>query len=326
MFAIDVAIPPGGAPLRRTRRWARLAALAALAAALGGCASKLEHSAASGRAGGQGMYKVGKPYQVAGIWYYPKEDYSYDETGIASWYGPGFHKERSANGEIFDQNDVTAAHKTLPMPSLVRVTNLDNGRSIVVRINDRGPFVAGRILDGSRRVAQLLGYERTGTAKVRVKILADESRAIAAAARNNTPYQYADTAPPPKAAPAGRVEVAGLPPPPPPVSRPPVAPPTTIPGDVRDGVFMPAPVVTQMAVTGTHQIYVQAGAFTQYNNATRLRDRVSGIAPASITTARVGGTQFFRVRLGPIDSVEKADSVLARVVDAGGAEARVVVD
>ncbi|HEX9446391.1 MAG TPA: septal ring lytic transglycosylase RlpA family protein, partial [Dongiaceae bacterium] len=102
-------------------------------------------------------YKIGKPYQVDGVWYYPKTDMDYDETGIASWYGPGFHGQYTANGEVYDQNGLTAAHKTLPLPSMVRVTNLDNGRSIVVRVNDRGPFVNGRIVDLTRRDAQLLG-------------------------------------------------------------------------------------------------------------------------------------------------------------------------
>jgi len=299
--------------------------VAALALALAGCAGGPDTAPAAAAKGG-GYYKVGKPYQVGGIWYYPAEDYGYDETGIASWYGPGFHKERTANGEVYDQNEMTAAHKTLPMPSLVRVTNLDNGRSIVVRVNDRGPFVAGRILDGSRRVAQLLGYEGTGTAKVRVQILADESRAIAAAARAGTPTQLADTAPAPAAAPQGRVEVVGMPPPPPPVARPPVAPPTTVAGSTRDGRFLPAPVVRQQAVTGHRQIYVQAGAFTQYNNASRLKDRVAGIGPAVISPTKVGGTQYYRVRVGPIDSVDQADSILSRVFDAGSTDARVVVD
>ena len=126
-----------------------------------------------------GVYKVGKPYQIQGVWYYPGEDYSYSETGVASWYGPDFHGKYTANGEIFDQNDVTAAHRTLPMPCFVRVTNLDNGRSLVVRINDRGPFAHGRVLDLSKRAAQLLGMEGTGTAKVKVEIMADESRELA---------------------------------------------------------------------------------------------------------------------------------------------------
>src|SRR5579862_614679 len=88
---------------------------------------------------GKGIYKVGDPYQIKGVWYYPSEDFNYDETGIASWYGPDFHGKYTANGEVYDMTDVTAAHRTLPMPSVVRVTNLENGRSLILRINDRGP-------------------------------------------------------------------------------------------------------------------------------------------------------------------------------------------
>ncbi|MBI3516648.1 MAG: septal ring lytic transglycosylase RlpA family protein, partial [Proteobacteria bacterium] len=118
---------------------------------------------------GRGVYKVGNPYDINGVTYYPAEDWNYDETGIASWYGPGFHEKYTANGEVYDQNDLTAAHKTLPMPSFVRVTNLDNGRAIVLRVNDRGPYARGRIIDVSRRGAQLLGFDTVGTAKVRVQ-------------------------------------------------------------------------------------------------------------------------------------------------------------
>lgn len=130
-----------------------------------------------------GNYKVGKPYKVDGEWYYPSEDFSKQETGIASWYGPTFHGKRTANGEIYDQNELTAAHRTLQMPSLVRVTNLDNGRSIVVRINDRGPFKRGRVIDVSKRAAELLGFIKNGTARVRLEVLEKESRKIAQAAQ-----------------------------------------------------------------------------------------------------------------------------------------------
>lgn len=127
------------------------------------------------------LYKVGKPYQIKGIWYYPQIDYDYAEEGVASWYGPGFHGKATANGETYDMNDLTAAHRTLPLPSIVRVTNLDNGRSIKLRVNDRGPFAQNRILDVSRRGADLLGIYGPGTAHVRVEIVADESRQLAIA-------------------------------------------------------------------------------------------------------------------------------------------------
>ncbi len=120
---------------------------------------------------GGGIYKVGDPYSIAGVWYYPREDPDYDETGIGSWYGEEFHGRVTANGEIFDRNAITAAHPTLPMPVNARVTNLENGRSLVVRINDRGPFVNDRVIDLSERAAELLGYRIQGTARVRVTFL-----------------------------------------------------------------------------------------------------------------------------------------------------------
>src|SRR5471032_3129803 len=115
-----------------------------------------------------GVYKVGQPYQVDNVWYYPREQPDYDETGIASWYGPTFYGHHTANGERYDANGLTAAHRTLPMPVNVRVTNLDNGKSLIVRVNDRGPFTKGRIIDLSERAATLLGYKAQGTARVRV--------------------------------------------------------------------------------------------------------------------------------------------------------------
>lgn len=125
-----------------------------------------------------GVYKVGNPYKIAGRWYYPKEDYNYSEVGIASWYGEDFHGKSTANGERYEMNTLTAAHRTLPLPCIVKVTNLQNGRSIVVRVNDRGPFVKDRIIDLSKRGATLLGYMGQGTAKVRVEIMAKESKAL----------------------------------------------------------------------------------------------------------------------------------------------------
>ena len=120
------------------------------------------------QAGTTGRYKVGDPYKIDGVYYYPTVDYKYSETGVASWYGPKFDGKPTANGEVFDMNELSAAHRTLPMPSMVRVVNLDNGRSLVLRVNDRGPFARGRIIDVSRRAAQLLGFRYRGTARVKV--------------------------------------------------------------------------------------------------------------------------------------------------------------
>lgn len=115
--------------------------------------------------------KVGRPYQVSGRTYVPQRNDRYDETGIASWYGPNFHGRPTANGELFDQNLMTAAHPTLPIPSIVEVTNLENGRTLRVRLNDRGPFVDDRMIDLSRAAADALGYRAAGLARVRVRYI-----------------------------------------------------------------------------------------------------------------------------------------------------------
>ena len=153
-----------------------------------------------------GRYKVGSPYQIRGVWYYPAVDYNYSETGIASWYGPDFDGKPTANGEIYDQDDLTAAHRTLPMPSLVKVTNLENGRSLELRVSDRGPYYGGRIIDISKRGAELLGFKNKGTAKVRVEVLEAQSRQLAMIAKGETQMASLSNADAPAAsmAPNGR--------------------------------------------------------------------------------------------------------------------------
>lgn len=118
---------------------------------------------------GGGTYRVGKPYVVAGKTYVPTEPKNYRTEGLASWYGDDFHGRLTANGEVFDMHSIAAAHPTLPMPSYIRVTNLQNGRSMVVRVNDRGPYHGNRVVDVSQRAADLLGFKRRGTARVRVE-------------------------------------------------------------------------------------------------------------------------------------------------------------
>jgi rare lipoprotein A len=118
---------------------------------------------------GGGVYRVGSPYTVAGHIYVPQDNPHYRADGVASWYGSDFHGRSTANGEIFDAEAITAAHPTLPLPSYVRVTNLSNGRSLIVRVNDRGPYAANRIIDVSKRAAYLLGFTVSGTAWVRVE-------------------------------------------------------------------------------------------------------------------------------------------------------------
>jgi rare lipoprotein A len=118
---------------------------------------------------GGGTYRVGKPYTVAGRVYVPEEDVNYREEGLASWYGDDFHGRQTANGEVFDMDGLTAAHPTLPMPSYARVTNLSNGKSLIVRVNDRGPYANNRLIDVSHKAAELLDFKGVGVARVRVE-------------------------------------------------------------------------------------------------------------------------------------------------------------
>ncbi|MDB5491422.1 MAG: rare lipoprotein family protein [Micavibrio sp.] len=271
----------------------------------------------------QGTFKVGKPYVVQGTTYYPKENYNLVETGIASWYGPGFHGGRTASGEDFNTNELTAAHRTLQLPSLVRVTNLENGRSVIVRVNDRGPFARSRVIDVSSRAADLLGFKGRGTAKVKLEVLPQESLRIAEMAKQGINTRGTELAMNnPGYAPAG--EVLG-------VSQPVIAEPLAVNQPVvpmhvtREGVLMPDPVVVQMPVHPT-SIYVQAGAFGVYDNAERMRQKLSSLGSVNIQQALVGGKQLYRVRVGPINDVASADAMLNRVVAQGQNKAIIVVD
>lgn len=167
---------------------------------------------------GGGTYQLGAPYTVGGRVYVPEENPRYQAVGLASWYGDNFHGRYTANGEVFDLNGISGAHPTLPLPSYVRVTNLANGHSVIVRVNDRGPYTGGRIIDVSVRAAQLLGFYDRGVAKVRVEyvgrapIEGSDDRMLEATFRQNEP------APAP-----GRLRLAAsplFPPSPPPPTRP----------------------------------------------------------------------------------------------------------
>jgi rare lipoprotein A len=125
---------------------------------------------------GGGSYMVGKPYQIAGKTYYPSER-PYSSIGLASWYGSDFHGRKTANGEVFDRESISAAHPTMPLPSYARITNLRNHRSMIVRVNDRGPYHGGRVMDVSQRVAEALDFHRIGTARVKVDYVGHASLA-----------------------------------------------------------------------------------------------------------------------------------------------------
>lgn len=279
------------------RRAVGLVAVLGVVLGLAGCAETtlaVDTAKALGSGDGAGnkpaVYKIGSPYQVAGQWYVPHEDYEYDEVGIASWYGPKFHGRRTANGERFDQNALTAAHRTLPMPSMVRVTNLGNGRSVDLRINDRGPFSDNRIIDVSKKAAELLGFRRDGTARVRVQILADKSLAL-----------RDDTAPGDGGAPRS----------------------------VRQALVVPTggPVIANGgASSGGRGWYIQAGAFSDQTNAQRVVRDLARLAPAHLVPVSRYGQPLLRVRIGPLPDNRLAARLLRAVQGSGYPDARMVAN
>lgn len=273
---------------------------------LAACASTAP-AAPPPKRGWDGTIKIGKPYQVNGVWYYPGDDPAYDETGIASWYGPGFHGAYTANGESYDMDQIGAAHKTLPLPSFVEVTNLENGRVLTVRLNDRGPFVEGRIIDLSRRAAQLLGMQEKGTAKVRV--------------RRVYPLDRPEVAllPPPKARPSGDLPSGAVPPPVPQgtVLASALPPPGAVPG-----AALPPPASVAAAASLGSGYFVQVAAFADAGRAAAVAADVGQYGPAVRETA--AASQLTRVKLGPYLTREAAQIALDRIRSAGYPDARIV--
>lgn len=277
---------------------------------------------------GAGIYKVGNPYNINGVWYYPQEDPFYDETGVASWYGEDFHGKQTANGEIYNMQALTAAHRTLPLPSIVRVTNLENGRSLRLRVNDRGPYARGRIIDVSKQAADLLGFQRNGTAKVRVQYegrgrVADPTQS----AEIDTSARSAGT----RAAPVTSVAATTLAPPPGAVASAaraaPLPTPSMSPQAGSNAAWEePDGVVTSQPVPPSTRLWVQVGSFTIGSNATRLAATLSSIGAARTSMVMLNGKPMYRVRFGPFNSVEEADSILDRVINAGQNGAHIIVE
>ena len=291
-----------------------------LSALLAACATTPEQPGAVSIPPNAGVYKVGNPYQIGDTWYYPREQPNYDETGIASWYGPTFYGHRTANGEMYDGRAMTAAHRTLPMPVNVRVTNLDNGKSVVVRVNDRGPYAKGRIIDLSEAAAKALDVIATGTARVRVTYLARADQF------DETPPEIANALP---AVPAGKVDTAALNIVPGATVAPPVpldAPAAPLPPAAPATDTQPTGQVTTVPIPAATHLYVQAGAFTTAANADRLKARLASAGDLFVSPIDRGGQRLYRVRSGPYDDVESADAALARLNGLGSNDAQIVVD
>jgi len=274
---------------------------------------------------GGGSYRIGSAYQVDGVWYQPKEDPSYDRVGTASWYGELFHGRRTANGEIYDMDRLSAAHPTLPLPIYARVTNLQNNRSIIVRINDRGPYANDRIIDLSRRSADLLGYRNKGTAQVRVQFLAraplngDDSYERRYLANQHWMTYAANGDDKNKQDP---ISVGSLP-------KEAVAAKNsgwkTVTNPAKTAVRNePSALKSAEAAAPKGPILIQAGSFKSKDNADKARSQLAAIAPVDVTPIAVGADTYFRVRIGPFSTDADAQSALARAEEAGYSGAKIV--
>lgn len=207
-------------------------------------------------------YKIGTPYRINGRWYHPREDENYVEEGVASWYGPDFHLKATANGEEFDKYQMTAAHRTLPLPSIVRVTNLENGKSVLLRVNDRGPFVDDRIIDVSKMASKALGFYGKGLARVRVTYDKAASDAL-----------FHDSVKP-------VLQTASV--------------------DSGQKAFPASdPSSPHVSLPGSSPHFIQVAAFSSKENAKQLVDKLSAYGKVAINEEKERGMTLYKVVLGP---------------------------
>ncbi|MFO1075505.1 MAG: septal ring lytic transglycosylase RlpA family protein [Geminicoccaceae bacterium] len=280
-----------------------------LAMALAGCGTTRQDRDVAGPGGtAAGVYKLGKPYQVKGRWYRPTFDPAYDQVGVASWYGADFHGLPTANGELFDKEEITAAHPTLPLPSLVRVTNLANGRSLELRVNDRGPFVGNRLIDLSQAAARRLGYEQQGVTRVRVQFLK-------LADARGTPPEPAVTPMLVARRPAAEpVRVAAAEPMPAIVPVPAAVPaPTAVTIRARpvQVAAIETPPATPWCSVGPQ--FVQVGAFAETDTVRAAMATVAPLGALRVEPAFAGGRAVARLRLGPVSDPDRARALLRQV-------------
>lgn len=254
--------------------------------------------------------RVGPPYEANGRWYVPTAEPGHEQSGVGSWYGPTFHGRLTASGETYDQDAMTAAHPTLPLNSLVQVTNLENGREVIVRINDRGPYVGERLIDLSRAGALALGYEQAGTARVHVRYLGPAPRRVntdgATAPAPIAPASYQAPSPAPLQAAQQDGPLALT------VSAPVESAVTTAPTLQQTSYTAPAP---------TGAFVVQVGAYSDLENAHRVRGLVEQAGPVNVDVRQTARGELFRVRVGPWQSREEAEAARRTLAGLGYPEA-----
>lgn len=247
---------------------------------------------------------AGPPYQVNGKWFVPMHEPDYDEVGIASWYGPGFDGELASSGEVFDQDALTAAHPTLPIPSIVRVTNLENNRSVLLRLNDRGPYVDDRIIDLSRGAADALDVRRKGTAKVRVQYVGPAPVDPETQLTERMLLKVSSQSPQPTPTTSSNVWSAPMPAAQGMPDRP--SSQASDEGYDRPEDVMPAAVPKAAPLNG---YALQVGSFSDLSNAHRALAGYDSQGGGYVSSAVVNGSQFYRVMLGPWPDQTAAEAV-----------------
>jgi rare lipoprotein A len=249
---------------------------------------------------GSAHQKIGRPYTISGKTYIPARDDNYNRVGIASWYGPKFHGKKTANGEVFDQNAMTAAHPTLPLPSIVRVTNLRTGKKILVRLNDRGPFVDNRLIDLSKRAAFELGYGSSGVTKVRVEYVGPAS--LPGARQSVTRVSTESQKKP-------RLQNASF-------------------AKQKSNIWPEDPkkkyrIALSKPRTSESGWFVQAGAYSSEQKAKRIASKMNISGRPKVQTAWINNRYIYRVLVGPYANKSQAVEQQREVISAGFVKARV---
>ena len=273
------------------------------------------------------IYKIGNPYVVDGKRYFPKKNLNYDEKGIASWYGPKFHGKLTANGEIFNQYKLTAAHKTLPIPSAVKVTNLKNNKSLILRINDRGPFVNDRIIDLSYQSAKKLNLLEAGTGFVRVQVLRPESILLEKLAKKGRFPEINDitkkTTPPISQVNYSNVSIKQI-------------------GEVKlnnsnEEIFnknkfdnhiedVKKRVQVLKINEKTYNIWIQIASFSNKKSASILKKKFNSIKNINIKKFNLKGKIFFRVRVGPFKKLDETKKIYNLLINSGMEGTKIFVE
>ena len=255
------------------------------------------------------IYKIGKKYNVGGKYYYPKKDLNYNKTGIASWYGPKFHGKLTANGEIYNQYALTAAHKTLPLPSAVKVTNLKNNKSIVLRINDRGPFVNDRIIDLSSKAADILDLKREGTGLVRVQILREKSLYLEKLAKQGSFPEINDLKE---------------------TELPNVTIPNKVAVKIKDtknkNIIKNKIDYNLKNLNKEYKIFIKLASFSSKKNAEIMKKKVSYIDKVKIYKIYKLNKTLYQVKAGPFLSVEKVDQLHSLLLQKGMQGAKIIIE